>query len=361
MFSSLPVMLLFLGLFLIAGTTELNLEIRRYGLGVTLTEIPLVLALFSLSPLSLLVVRIAAMMLVQAQRRSPTVKLAFNVANIVAGNAAALLIVYAFGPLVDTSPRSWLVIYAAVGAAVLSTVAAVIGVISLIQGGMSTRRVLRTATPALVVGAINATIGLILLLAVRRSPWAALLIVGMAAAMVVVYRTYAQFLRQHKSLTEIYELTRAIGETRNDGTLADVLLGRVRELLQAESATLWIAAQSRYPETLLTSRVDDTGLIDLSPTPEGLRDRAVESATTVAAGPAVGDEVMRADIHQAGVKDAIVVPMRSGSVVIGCLEVTGRLGVRATFGTSDVRLLETVAAHAAVAVENSRLVDRLRF
>jgi diguanylate cyclase (GGDEF)-like protein len=361
MFSSVPLTLLFLGLFLVAEATDLNLEIRRHGLSVTLTEIPLVLALFYLSPLSLLAVRIAAMMLVQAQRRSPTVRLAFNVANIVAGNAAALLIVYAFGPLVDTSPRSWLVIYSAVGAAVLSTIAAVIGVISLIQGGMSTKRVLRTATPGLVVGSINATIGLILLLAVRRSPWAVFLIAGMAAALVVVYRTYAQFLRQHKSLTEIYELTRAIGEARNDATLADVLLGRVRELLQAESATLWIPAQSRYPETLLTSRVDDAGLIDLSPTPEGLRRRAVEGGTAVAAGPGVGDDLLRAEIAKAGVKDAIVVPMRSGTAVIGSLEVTGRLGVRATFGSSDVRLLETVAAHAAVAVENSRLVDRLRF
>lgn len=228
LFAPLPVTLLFLGLFLVAEATDLDVEIRRHVLSITLTEIPLVLALFYLSPLSLLAVRTVAMVLVQAQRRAPTVRLAFNVANIVAGNAAAVLIVFTFGPLVDTRPASWLVLYAAVGAAVLSTVAAVIGVITLIQGGMSTRRVLRTATPSLVVGAINTTVGLVLLLAVRRSPWAALLIVGMAAALVAIYRTYAQFLRQHKSLTEIYDLTRAIAETRNDGTLADVLLGRVR-------------------------------------------------------------------------------------------------------------------------------------
>src|SRR5439155_4784699 len=52
---------------------------------------------------------------------------------------------------------------------------------------------------------------------------------------------------------------------------------------------------------------------------------------------------------------------RSGNAVIGTLEVAGRLGDVAHFGDDDVRLLETLAAHAAVAVENSRLVDRLRF
>src|SRR5436305_7407755 len=253
--SSLPDTVLFLGLFLLAEATALNVEVRRHSLVISLGEIPLVLALFYLSPLTLLLVRLVPAVAIWALRRATPVRLTFNVANIMAGNAAAVLVVYAFGPLIDTAPKSWLIIYLAVGASVLLTVAAVIGVIALIQGGMSARRIMRTATPSLVVGGINTTIGLVLLLAVRRSPWATLLIAGIAAAVVLVYRTYAQFLRQHKSLTEIYELTRAITEARNDSTLADVLLGRVRELLQAESATLWLPVQGRYPDTLRSARV----------------------------------------------------------------------------------------------------------
>src|SRR5262249_7202671 len=151
------------------------------------------------------------------------------------------------------------------------------------------------------------------------------LIAVVAAALVVVYQAYEQFLRQHKSLTEIYELTRVIAETRNDGTLADVLLGRVRELLQAEYATLWLPAQARYPETLLSARVDDPGLIDLSATPEVLRSRAVESGVAVAAGPKLGNDELRAILRESGVKDAIVVPLRSGSAIIGSLEAVSRL------------------------------------
>src|SRR5205814_5439374 len=66
-------------------------------------------------------------------------------------------------------------------------------------------------------------------------------------------------------------------------------------------------------------------------------------------------------LREKGVKDAIVVPLRSGHAVIGTLEAANRLGDMANFSADDVRLLETLAAHAAVAVENSRLVDRLRF
>ncbi len=361
LFSPLPTTLLFLCAFLLAESTDLDLEIRRHVLSITLTDIPLVLALFYLSPLSLLMVRFLALLMVQANRRVVPVKAAFNIASIVAANALAVLIAYSFRPLVDTAPSTWAVVFAAVGASVLSTLVAVVGVISLIQGGISVKRVLRTATPSLAVYAINTTIGLILLLAIKRSPWAAVLIAGMGVALVAVYRAYSKFLRQHKSLTEIYELTRAITETRNNGTLADVLLGRVRELLQAECATLWLPAQARYPEMLLSARVDDAGLIDISLTPDDLRRQAVETARTVAAGPKLNDDDTRASLREAGVKDAIVVPMRSGSAVIGTLEVAGRLGDRPTFRHDDVRLLETVAAHAAVAVENSRLVDRLRF
>ena len=47
--------------------------------------------------------------------------------------------------------------------------------------------------------------------------------------------------------------------------------------------------------------------------------------------------------------------------MIGSLEVAGRMHDLEHFTRDDVRLLETIAAHASVAVENNRLVDRLRF
>jgi diguanylate cyclase (GGDEF)-like protein len=101
--------------------------------------------------------------------------------------------------------------------------------------------------------------------------------------------------------------------------------------------------------------------MDVTGTPDTLRRRAVETGKTVVVGAKLGDEQMRTELLGWGAKDAIVVPLRAGSAVIGCLEVAGRLGDVAHFGSADVRLLEAVAAHAAVAVENSRLVDRLRF
>jgi diguanylate cyclase (GGDEF)-like protein len=360
LFAPLPETLLFLALFVVAETTSLTVEVRRHGSSILLTEIPLVLSLYYLPPLTLLIIRAFAKMVVQLRRDTPPVKQAFNVCNILASNAAAALIVSYFR-VHDLSPGSWVVLFLATDTAVLFSIVAVIGVISLLQGGASIRRMARTAGPSLVVGSVNAVAGLVVLITIQVSPWAVLLLAGLAGSLVMVYRTYVQSLRQHKLLSEIYELTRAVSEMRNDLSLADVLLARVRTLLQAECATLWLPKQGRYPETLLSARIDDNGLIDLSATPELLRRQAFEHGATAAAGPKLGgDEEMRAALQEFGTREAIVVPLRSGSAVIGTLEVAERLGME-TFRSEDIRLLETVAVHASAAVENSRLIDRLQF
>jgi diguanylate cyclase (GGDEF)-like protein len=355
--------LLFGVMILAAESITMKVEVRRHAVIISLTEIPVLLGLVYLSPLVLVLLRVLVATMVHLGRRTAPVKFWFNIANVFASTVLATTIVALFpaGRHGD-QPGSWLILLAAVSAQVLSTIGSVIGVIALVQGGMTLERAFTTATPALVVAETSAVVGLIILVAFQANHWSVLLIGALFAIMVWVYRAYAEMIRQHRSLKEIYELTRLIADTRQHGTLADVLLGRVRELLSAECATLWLPSQGGHPETLLSARVDDAGLLDLSDTPEALRRQAVKTGRTVAVGPRYGDDGLRPLLRQQGVKDAVVVPLRSGSAaVIGTLEVTSHLGERLFFGSDDVRLLETVAAHAAVAVENGRLVERLRF
>ncbi len=358
--SSWQLTLLFGALLVAADSMNLNLEIRRHTMSVSLTELPLLLGLYYLSPLTLVAIRVASLFLTRRRKLSP-VKLWFNVANVAAGISVGSMVVFLARPLPLEGPALWIPLLFAVNANVIAIFVGVVSVIVLVQPGTSLRRVVSSGVPGILVGATNATLGLVVLIVIQQDPWAVLLLAALALVIVVVYRAYGQFLRQHKSLSEMYDLTRALTETRHDGTLADILLGRVRELLQAEYATLWLPGKGRYPEVLLSARVDDTGLIDLTATPPALRTLAVKTGATVAVGPKLGNEDLRFHLRERGTKDAIVVPLRSAATVIGTLEVAGRMGDVAFFGPEDVRLLETVAAHAAVAVENSRLVDRLRF
>jgi diguanylate cyclase (GGDEF)-like protein len=210
--------------------------------------------------------------------------------------------------------------------------------------------------------AINVSLGLIILIALDTTPWSVLLLAVLGGALALVYRGYSQFLRQHRTLADMYDLTRAMTESGHDGTLADALLGRVRALMQAEYATLWLPAQGRHLEVLLTARVDDPGLLDFARTPALARERARTEKKTIAVGSRLGgDDELRAALRKGGVKDVIVAPLRSSHAVIGSLEVVNRLGDTRYFVPGDVPIFETIAAHAAVALENSRLVDRLRY
>jgi diguanylate cyclase (GGDEF)-like protein len=356
-----PSGLLFFGLFVAANSVLFRFEFRRQGATVYMAEIPLLLGLFYLPPVTLIIARTLAMAVFQVRRKLPPIKAYFNVASCAAVAAIGTAIVYSAGHLDASVPRTWVVLAAAVGTGSVVSSAAVAAVIALVQGGTSVGHLIRAAVPPLSMSLVNIATGLVILVMLDVTRWSIVILAGLMVAFVAAYRAYAQAASQHRALTEIYGLTRAIADTPHDGTLVDVLLGRVRALLQAEYATLWLPQQGRYPEVLLSARMDDRGLMDIVGAPESLRKRVVATGETVAVGAKLGNDMLRTELREWGAKDAIVVPLRAGSQVIGCLEVAGRLGDVTRFGPADVRLLETVAAHAAVAVENSRLVDRLRF
>jgi diguanylate cyclase (GGDEF)-like protein len=359
--TDVPLAFVFFALFVAAEAIVLSFTVRRHAVNASLTEIPLLLALFLLPPSLVLITRLGAICVVQGWRRFPVVKLCFNFASAAVATAVATLIVVAAEPLATDRPTTWLVLATAVGVTAIVSLAGVVLVISIVQGWVGLTSLIRAAGPALAMVAVNIAIGLVVLLVLQASRWSTVLLLILGIVLVLIYRSYATFSQQHKRLTELYDLTKAIGESGRDGGLPDVLLGRVREMMNAEYATLWLPAQGRHPEVLLTARVDDHGLLDMTATPDTLRRRAVADGQTIAVGPRLGDDATRALLHQHGTKDAIVVPLRSGGAIIGSLEVASRLGDLIQFSAEDVRLLETLAAHASVAVENSRLVERLRF
>jgi diguanylate cyclase (GGDEF)-like protein len=345
-----------------AGIQVLQFVVRRQALAVTITEIPLVLALYYLPPLTTVLVAALAALISQLRRRLSPAKVWFNVAKAAAAISLAGLVLRALPPIRGVGAGTWGILFAAVTTNHLATLVSVAGVITLLQGWQAGWEVLRSTGVPLIGNAINVSVGLIILIALDTTWWSILLFGALAGALVLVYRSYAQFFRQHRTLADMYELTRAMTESGQDGTLADSLLSRVRAMMQAEYATLWLPAQGRHPEVLLTARVDDPGLLDFARTPAIVRERARDEKQTFAVGTRLGgDEQLRAALRKDRLKDVIVVPLRSGQAVIGTIEVVNRLSDVGHFTSGDVTIFETIAAHVAVALENSRLVDRLRY
>jgi diguanylate cyclase (GGDEF)-like protein len=349
--------------YLIVHRDVFNIVIWRTTFAVTVSDVPLVLAFFYLPPVLVILVVSSAILAHQIRSRVSPVKLWFNVTKSAAGNSAALLLIAVF-PLnrENADPRAWAILAAATVVAFIADLFSLATVLSLVQGLRTGRDALRAGLATLPVTGINIVIGLIFLVALKANQWSALLLTVLVAALALVLRSYAEFFRRHRTLAEVYELTQAVRDESGRSGLPDVLLGRVRSLMQSEYATLWLAPQGRHPEVLLTARVEHRGLLDISPTPEVVREHAISTRSATAVGNRFpGTESLRPALRTEKVKDIIVIPLRSGQATIGTLEVANRLGDNRTFREADVQVLETIAAHAAVAVENSRLVDRLRY
>lgn len=348
--------------FVVAYSAILNFVVRRQAFTLTINEIPLVVALFFLPPVLIILTSAVAAVVPQLRSRMEPTKLWFNVVKTATGASVACVVYAAFPKSAEPDPAAWGALFAAVSLSSLATLAAVAGVISVVQGLQAGREVITKALPALVAVAVNVAIGLVFLIVLAADPWSVVVLGVLVVALAMVYRSYAQFFRQHRSLADVYQLTRVISESGQDPTLIDQLLGRVRALVRAEYATLSMPARARHPEVLLTSRVEDAGLLDLSYTPLAVRERARELGRGVlVSARSVLDNDLRLALRESDVKDVVAVPLRSGQAVIGTLEVVNRIGGDTAFGQADVQVLETIAAHVAVAVENSRLVDRLRY
>jgi diguanylate cyclase (GGDEF)-like protein len=353
--------LIVMGLYLVSQFAEFNVLIRRSAVSVTVTEVPLVLGLYFVSPVLLIGVVVVVALISQRPQMSVPVKAWFNIAKQSASICASFLVIEAFPPMVTAGPATWGIITLAVAVNILLQLALLASVMSIVQGGRAGPDALRASLPNMLIAGVNAAVGLLFLIALEQTRWSAILLAVLAVALTMLLRSFAGFFRQHRTLADVYELTQALRRETSDSALPDVLLARVRELMRSEYATLWLAPDNRYPEVLLTAQVDNKGLLDLSPVPASIREFTLRERRVVAVGSKFPDTAhLRAELRDTRAKDVLLVPLRSGPATVGTLEVVNRLGESRSFRDSDVQVLETIAAHVAAAVENSRLVDRLR-
>ncbi|GAA3910520.1 putative bifunctional diguanylate cyclase/phosphodiesterase [Actinoplanes auranticolor] len=351
-----------LPLFVLLGTGSRYIQIGRHGTSLSLSEIALVLGFYFLPAVLVVAVSSIAVVIKEIRRHAAPDRFAFNVARSAAAVATAGVVLQAFPKIEDSSPSSWVALSVAVTVNTVLTLFAVAAVMATVQGLQAGLEMLRVSWPGLVAAELCIVIGLVFIVALDATWWSAFLLFILAGVLILAYRSYSDFLRQHHTLAELYELANAVAESSQDVTLIDSLLVRARSLMQAEYATFHLPVTSRHPEVLLTAKVEAKGLLDLSRTPPEMVERATSERRSVAVGSRLTtDQDLRPSLAKAGIKDCIVVPLRSGQAVIGTLEVVNRLGDFKYFTTADVQVVETIAAHAAAAVENSRLVERLRY
>jgi diguanylate cyclase (GGDEF)-like protein len=177
------------------------------------------------------------------------------------------------------------------------------------------------------------------------------------AVVLVAYRAFAALADRHTSLERLYALSDALAASPGWDDVIGSVLRRSSDLLRAG-----------YVEVLLTGH--GASRVPIGPQRWSLRtgdtEGVVEGPVDVPAGlPVAAAGLLRSDdpaarevLEARGLAEAVVVPLRVDDRATGHLLVGDRTGA-ARFARGDVRLLETVANHGAVALRNGRLIQRL--
>jgi diguanylate cyclase (GGDEF)-like protein len=352
---------IFAVLFAVTEACVVQLRLRREAFSLSLSEAPLVIGLFLATPSELLVGRVvgsAAVFL--AYRRQTALKAGFNTALVAAGTAVAATTFAALLPAAGHGPQAWTAALAATTAAGVVDSLALVLVVGWFGSPVTARGTLGEIGSSVAVSLVVGSGGLLALTALGRAEasWP----LAVAAALVLVgYRAFAALADRHTSLERLYALSDALAASPAwDDVLASVLR-QASDLLRAGYVEVQLAGHgpSRVPQGPQRWSLRAGGHV------QGPLD--VDIGTDADAGTATSTEARlvrpddapgRALLDARGLAEAVVVPLRVDDRAVGHLLVGDRTGA-ARFVRSDVRLLETVANHGAVALRNGRLIQRL--
>jgi diguanylate cyclase (GGDEF)-like protein len=365
-YSSIPLPWWALGLgFAATEACVLHIQINREAQTISISELPLLLGLFFASPLQLLAGRLVgtAAILVFYRRSSP-LKTAWNLAAMSLQTAVSVAV---FHLIADghppNHPLTWLAAYAGPMAANSVTSVSLALVVAVYEGGLCPRALGRAVVTGEQAAPLVVTFGLIAVGALTSSPSYAVLLLVVIAGLLAAYRAYASLSDRHLSLERLYRFTQAVSNSPEvEGILGNVLT-EARELLRAERAEIALLASATGDVAHV--RLGAAGRLSRSEEPQSAEDawlltRVVTEGEPLLLPRSSRDPEQRSWLEHNGARDAVAVPLRGGAGILGALVVTDRLGEVRGYEDDDVLLLETVANHASVALQNGELIDKLR-
>jgi diguanylate cyclase (GGDEF)-like protein len=343
-------------LFALGGVVVFHLEFRDEAHTFTLSELPLVLALFTVSPFVLIAARLLGEGLSLVFDRAQTARKALFNAGVVTSECVAALLVFhsVFGAPTLVSPQGWIAALVAVSAAELVTHAAVATVIRW-HGGHHSYASLGFAASASILA--NGSLGITAALLFTVHPAALLLIAVIAAIFHLLYAGYARVQARYASLQVLYDFTEILNGSSGADEVVAAMLQYARRSLRADFAELLL-----FPAHggILRHRLQGDRPLQHAPVGEDeALVRALEAWETTLLQPRGVRTVASPYLDTLGVEDGVIVRLPLDDAV-GVLTVGGRLTDVSTFDGDDARLFETLASHAGMALEKGQLIEKLQ-
>ncbi len=352
----------------VARCLAIEVDVRRDTARITPTEIPLVIGLLFVPGPVVLAAYVGVVVIARVSRRDTWPKLLFNVSYATLTVALTdLLARLVFASAWPGTPQ-WSAVLAGFVLAHAVTACCAWAFFVLLDH----RRPGESARPVVhiyLTGLLNAALGLAAAEIVLTVPWGALLVGLLVVIVAAVYRAYYGLLRDQRDLGVLNDLSLRVAvagkgeddgqpEPDEDGWSAAMELAR--EQLNATRVVLHWTPDEGGPHTVVAGR----------PLPRPLSQSDIAVLTPVERQAGTGqvlhllergcDPTVCHALTARSAAEVLVVPLRGANRLLGVIEVHDRQSRLRGFGAADVRLVETLASHLTTALDNRRLLARLR-
>jgi diguanylate cyclase (GGDEF)-like protein len=363
--------------FLLAEQLAINVDVRGgVAWTISFTEIPLVVGLLAAPFPVLLVAHVVAGVGTMLGRKVLD-KALYNAGIFLIEVSTAYALAKGIEAGLGRNWAPWLgALLGALSVPLVSTLIALIGLHVLgreMRLGGAMRLVLRVG----VVGLLNASVGLACYEIVVTTPAGWALVVLLMTGLVAMYRAYSGLMREQRDLEALSDVSLTVARSGQrhssrpggrpdaadgDGNEWQLIAERIREQLNANRVVLRMRPDPQAGVTVLVAgeplpeaqSADDQRTMRDDPMLQ-LPGSHVRYYRALDATDEVRDALLRRGAHE-----ALVVPLRGATQLLGAVEAHDRLSRWRGFGKADIQLLRTLASHLATAVDNRRLLARLR-
>jgi len=345
--------------FAVADIKVIEVHFRRESHAFSLTEVPAVVGLFFLSPAEYLFALALGAGVALSFLRQPALKVAFNVANYLFLATVAIVVFRAID--VSTGAPSLIDYLAAFAATTVATVLGAVNIataITLSGGAPQYKKLPDMLQFGALVAVANTSVALLAVTILWHSPGALWLLGIPILTLFLAYRAWVSEREKHERLELVYQSSRILQHSPELDVALLALLDHARTMFRAELAEVVLRSDDPTHRALRTTSLHDAPSETIVPIAEmtidpALRDLVAESRAGMVALPRTpgGREIP--------IRQAMVAPLVGEAGVIGLITVANRLAEGTAFGTDDLRLLETLANQAAVALENGQLEQSL--
>jgi diguanylate cyclase (GGDEF)-like protein len=344
----------------LAELKVIEVHFRRESHAFSLSEFPAIIGLFFLSPnlylVALFVGTGVALTVVSYQH---PVKLAFNLANYLF-IAVLSIVVFRLIGAPDGVPtlREYLAAFLAAGVAGVISTFNIASAITLSAGAPQFKKLPEMIQFGVLVAVANTSLALLAVTILWIAPSSVWLLAIPAVTLFLAYGAYVSEREKHERLELMYQSSRILQHSPELDVALLALLDHARAMFRAELAEAVLLPTSDVDHPLRTTSMHDGQSEVITPLDRVHAEPILEA---ILRGRQAGFASLSRTPggREVTIRQAMVAPLVGESGVIGMLTIANRLTEGTAFSEDDLRLLETLANQAAIALENGQLEQSL--